>query len=244
MNPQLKKASRRTPDHFRARPSQILCAILTYQEHAQEIPGQNRQVFENPRFILKAPSSITRHSSPVRVPKLESYLPPDDPWGWVTGEVELAVVAGRDAWKVQPAEASRFVDGYTILNDVTQRDLQQRGYPHDMAKSFPTFGPVGPRLVRASRVGDPNHLKLSMRVGSVTVQTGTTSDLVRPVEEIFSLATQLVRLRRGDIVSTGTPKGPFSYRLKHGDVMEAEVEGIGMLRNPVVFEGMSPANRN
>jgi len=216
------------------KPTQIVCAILTYRKHLQEWEGNVQAERKIPQFIVKSASSLNLNGRPVLLPDLREAAF-DPPWGWVSGEVELAMVVKKRAHHVKSSDAEKYIAGYTILNDVTQRDLEKTmGYPYSMTKSFPTFGPVGPKVVPRKALGDPNDLQIQMRVNGRTVQKARTSELMYPVEEIFHWASHLFVLNKGDIVSTGTCEGPLSYRLQPGDIMECEIENIGILRNPVV----------
>lgn len=215
----------------------MICAILTYRKHLQEWAGNVQVERKIPQFIVKSAASLNLNNKPILLPDL-SDAGFNPPWGWVSGEVELAMVVKKRARNVKASEAEKYIVGYTILNDVTQRDMEKTmGYPYSMTKGFPTFGPVGPRLVPRKRLGDPNDLEIQMRVNGRTVQKASTSELTYPVEEIFHWASRLFVLNKGDIVSTGTCEGPLSYRLQPNDVMEAEIENIGLLRNPVAYKG-------
>jgi 2-keto-4-pentenoate hydratase/2-oxohepta-3-ene-1,7-dioic acid hydratase in catechol pathway len=222
---------------FKVSPKQIWCAILTYEKHAAEYRGQKAvRPTKIPQFILKSPSAIVYDNEPVILPDLKGIIESEDPWGWITGEVELAAIIKKKTYKVPPEKIGDYILGYTILNDVTQRDLQQKmGFPHSMAKSFPSFSPVGPRLATPEEIPDPNNLHLTFRLNGNVVQSSNTSQMTYTVEEIVSWASRLFVLYKGDIVSTGTPEGCLSYKLKPGDLMEAEVEKIGVLKNPVAL---------
>lgn len=218
------------------KPQQIVLAILTYGKHLAEWTGETQPKRKIPQFILKAPCAVTSNNKPIILPDLSDSVELENPWGWCSGEVELAMVVKKRASQVSAKDAEKYIEGFTIVNDVTQRDLEKTmGYPYSMTKSFPTFGPIGPRIVSHNKLGNPNDLKVEMRINGKAVQQSSTSQLIYPVEELFSWASRLFALEKGDVVSTGTPEGCLSYKLAPGDVMEAEVEGIGVLRNPVVF---------
>ncbi|MEM3736863.1 MAG: fumarylacetoacetate hydrolase family protein [Candidatus Bathyarchaeia archaeon] len=218
---------------FIDKPRHVVCAAFTYGEHAREF-GVDLKAGGAPVFILKSPNSLVRDKVPVILPNLSQWLKTPEPWGWVTGEVELAVVIGDKAHNLRIGEVERYIQGYTILNDVTQRDLERSGYPFSMAKSFPTFGPCGPRVVKLDELPDPSAMRLRMRINGKTVQDASTSEMNISIFELVTAASKFVALERGDIISTGTPPGCLSYRLQVGDVMEAEIEGIGTLTNKVV----------
>jgi len=218
------------------KPRHIICAAFTYGAHAKEF-GANLRGMRAPMLLLKSPNSLIGNGEEVRLPNLTRWLKTPEPWGWVTGEVELAVVIGEASHSLKVEEVERCIQGYTILNDVTQRDLEKAGYPFSMAKSFPTFGPCGPYIVTREEVSDPQVLRLRMRVNGKTVQDSSTSEMNISIFELVAAVSKFIALERGDMVSTGTPPGALSYRLKEGDVMEAEIEGIGILTNRVATTG-------
>jgi 2-keto-4-pentenoate hydratase/2-oxohepta-3-ene-1,7-dioic acid hydratase in catechol pathway len=152
-------------------------------------------------------------------------------------EAELAVAIGRRARKVPPERAFDHVLGYTCLNDVSARDLQVRDGQWTRAKSLDTFCPLGPWLVTADEIGDPGALRISCRVNGEVRQDASTSDLVFGVADLVAYCSQSFTLEPGDIIATGTPGGVGAFRdppvfLADGDVVEVEIEGIGILRNP------------
>jgi 2-keto-4-pentenoate hydratase/2-oxohepta-3-ene-1,7-dioic acid hydratase in catechol pathway len=215
------------------KPRHIICAAFTYGAHAKEF-GVDLKGRGAPMMLLKSPNSLVENNELVVLPDLSKWLRTPEPWGWVTGEVELAVVIGASIHDVRVEEVGRYIQGYTILNDVTQRDLEKAGHSFSIAKSFPTFGPCGPIIVIPEELLDPGDLRLRMKVNGKTVQDAVTSEMNISLFELVSAASKFVALERGDIISTGTPPGCLSYRLQEGDVMEAEIEGIGVLTNRVV----------
>jgi acylpyruvate hydrolase len=154
-------------------------------------------------------------------------------------EAELAVVIGKQARSVSADNAMEYVAGYTIMNDVTARDLQKRERQWVRAKGLDTFAPCGPWLVTTDEIGDPHSLDIELRVNGEVRQRSNTSDLIFKIPQLIEFISQDLTLRRGDIISTGTPSGvgvfmnPPVY-LKDGDQIEVQVERIGVLRNPVV----------
>ena len=146
-------------------------------------------------------------------------------------EGEVAVVIGRRARRVTRETALDHVAGYTCLNDVTARDLQKKDVQYTRAKGFDTFCPLGPRVVAGL---DPARIALTTRVNGVVRQQGTTADLIFDVPTLIAFVSSVMTLEEGDVVSTGTPSGVGP--LVAGDVVEVEVEGIGVLSNPVVDE--------
>ncbi|HUH02371.1 MAG TPA: fumarylacetoacetate hydrolase family protein, partial [Kofleriaceae bacterium] len=146
-------------------------------------------------------------------------------------EGELGVVIGRRARNVVAADALDYVMGYTCVNDVTCRDLQQRDNQWARAKGFDTFCPIGPRIVGAL---DPSDLRIQTRVNGETRQDSRTSDLIFSVPVLIEVITRVMTLEVGDVISTGTPSGVGN--LTPGDAVEIEIEGIGILSNHVVGE--------
>jgi 2-keto-4-pentenoate hydratase/2-oxohepta-3-ene-1,7-dioic acid hydratase in catechol pathway len=152
-------------------------------------------------------------------------------------EVELAVVIGTGGRDIPRAEALRHVFGYTIINDVTARDLQKRHNQWFKGKSLDTFCPMGPMLVTADEIPDPQALAVSLRVNGQTRQSSHTAKMIFPVAQCIEVLSQGMTLRPGDIIATGTPDGVGAATgtfLRAGDRIEAEVEGIGILANKVV----------
>ena len=126
--------------------------------------------------------------------------------------------------------------GYTCFNDVSQRNIQKSDVSGWFrGKSLDTFGPVGPRIVTGDAVPDPGDLEITCRLNGKTVQSSSVSNMVFPVNEIISFISKQITLERGDLIATGTPAGVG--RIRHGDVVEVEIPGIGVLRNPVICEG-------
>jgi 5-oxopent-3-ene-1,2,5-tricarboxylate decarboxylase / 2-hydroxyhepta-2,4-diene-1,7-dioate isomerase len=205
------------------RPGKIICLGLNYAEHAKE---GNRPVPEEPIYFEKAVSSIIAHDQPV-------IYPPD--LGRIDPEIELAFVIGRRARGVKEAEAKKYIAGYTILNDMTARDLQRKDTgnrnPWYRSKSIDTFCPIGPWMVTADEIDPQEALNIQLRVNGKVSQNSSTRHLVFKVPALLCKISELITLEPGDIVSTGTPEGIAP--IYPGDVMEAEIEKIGILRNPI-----------
>lgn len=205
------------------RPGKIICLGLNYVEHARE---GNVPIPEEPIYFEKAVSSIIAHDQPVIYPP---HLGRIDP------EIELAFVIGKRARGVMEAEARALIAGYTILNDVTARDLQRKDignrHPWYRSKSLDTFCPVGPWMVTADEIDPQEALMIQLRVNGEVRQDSSTRYLVFNVPTLLCRISELITLEAGDIVSTGTPEGIAP--VYPGDVMEAEIEKIGILRNPV-----------
>jgi 2-keto-4-pentenoate hydratase/2-oxohepta-3-ene-1,7-dioic acid hydratase in catechol pathway len=205
------------------RPGKILCLGLNYEAHARE---GNVPVPEEPIYFEKAVTAVIAHNQPVMYP---SHLGRIDP------EVELAVVIGKRARAVQEAEAKTYIAGYTILNDMTARDLQQKDignhHPWYRSKSLDTFCPLGPWIVTADEIDPDEPLNIQLRVNGDVRQNSSTGHLVFKVPALISRISELITLEPGDIIATGTPEGIGP--VYPGDVMEGEIEKIGILRNPV-----------
>lgn len=198
-------------------PSKIVCVGRNYLEHAAEL---GNKMPDEPLLFLKAPSSIIAHEERIELPA-QSHQ--------VEHEGELGVVIGRRATKIRDNENSlEYVFGYTCVNDVTARDLQRRDVQFTRGKSFDTFCPVGPWIVSDI---DPAGVTVSTRVNGELKQHGNTADMAFPVSYLVRYISAIMTLYPGDLIATGTPAGVS--RLKHGDTVEVEVQGIGILRNKV-----------
>jgi 2-keto-4-pentenoate hydratase/2-oxohepta-3-ene-1,7-dioic acid hydratase in catechol pathway len=216
-----------------SRPQKILCIGRNYREHAKELG--NQPAAEEPVFFAKAVSSMLAHEEAVRLPRLSLKDMKSGP-GRIDHEVELALVIGKTASNIAEKDAASFIAGYTILNDVTARELQKKdtgaGLPWFRAKSFDTFCPIGPYLIPAENVPDPQALALQLAVNGQVRQKGSTADMIFPVTEIVSYLSRFCTLQPGDIIATGTPSGVGP--IQAGDVMAASIAGFGELKNQVV----------
>lgn len=219
-------------------PSNILGIGLNYRKHAEE---GGKGVPERPMLFIKATSSVQNPGEPIELP---THLASSE----VDYECELAVVIGRRAKNVAREEALSHVFGYTIANDVSARDWQFRfgGGQFCQGKSFDTFCPLGPVIVTADEIPDPQALGLRTRVNGEVRQDWTTRDMVFSVAELISFLSGSKTLLPGTVILTGTPHGVGYARkppalLKAGDVVECEIDGIGLLRNPVIDEPRRPS---
>jgi len=209
-------------------PSKIVCIGLNYMDHIRE---SGLDVPRVPLVFAKFPSSLAGPTDPIRIPPELTER--------VDWEVELAVVIGRRARDVAPEEALDHVFGYTVANDVSARDLQFSDGQWVRAKSLDTFCPVGPVVVTADEVADPQALRLTTRVNGELVQDATTDLMVFDVASLISFCSRSFTLEPGDLLLTGTPWGCGEFMepkrsLAAGDVVECAIEGIGVLRNPVL----------
>jgi len=210
-------------------PGKIIAAGLNYRDHASE---SEVAAPRSPILFAKWPTCLVPDGAPIRIP-----VGVDE----VDWEAELAVVIGRTARDVAADEALSYVEGYTCMNDVSARRIQREDGQWSRAKSFDSFGPIGPRLVPAAKIPDPQALRIAARVNGDLMQDSNTQHMIFAVAELIAHASTGTTLLPGDIIATGTPAGVGAFRtvpifLKHGDVVEIEVEGIGVLTNPVEQE--------
>ena len=210
-------------------PEKVIAVGLNYLDHAKE---SGMEPPKNPIFFSKYASSIVGPGGAV-------VIPPADVTQKVDYEVELAVVIGRAAKNVSVDEAMDYVFGYTIMNDVSARDLQFEDGQWVKGKALDTFAPMGPWIVTKDEIPDPHNLRIVMALNGEVVQDSNTSQLIFKVPQLIAYFSRLFTLRPGDVISTGTPPGVGMARkpprfLKPGDTMVAEIQGIGALQNPVV----------
>ncbi len=211
----------------------IICLGMNYAAHAIEsmrAKGLPEVLPEYPVFFSKAPTAVNHPEGTV---PLMAHLSGQRDW-----EVELAVVIGRAARGVPKEEALQYIFGYTILNDVSARDLQSRHQQFFFSKSFDGSAPMGPWIVTADEIPNPQALRLQLRLNGETMQDSNTADMIFDIATCIATFSSGVTLEPGDIIATGTPSGvgmgmtPQKW-LKAGDVMECEIERIGVLRNTV-----------
>ena len=207
------------------RPGKIVAIGLNYMDHVRESGAEPPK---QPLVFCKFTTSLIGDGEEIRIPRALTER--------VDWEIELAAIIGETARNVSEADALKVVSGYTIANDVSARDLQFADGQWVRAKSLDTFCPLGPRVVE---IDDPQSLKLLTRVNGETVQDSSTSEMIFSVAELVSFCSHSFTLDPGDVIVTGTPWGCGEFMepkrsLKHGDVVECEIEGIGVLRNPVV----------
>jgi 2-keto-4-pentenoate hydratase/2-oxohepta-3-ene-1,7-dioic acid hydratase in catechol pathway len=203
--------------HAPVAPSKIVCVGRNYLEHAAEL---GNKMPDEPLLFLKAPSAIVSSGDCIDLPA-ESRQ--------VEHEGELGVVIGRQMRKLRDDENPLdYVLGYTCVNDVTARDLQRKDVQFTRAKSFDTFCPVGPFIVDEL---DPLNIVVTTRVNGSTKQNGRTADMAFSVPFLIKYIANIMTLYPGDLIATGTPAGVSP--MKDGDIVEVEIEGIGVLRNKV-----------
>jgi 2-keto-4-pentenoate hydratase/2-oxohepta-3-ene-1,7-dioic acid hydratase in catechol pathway len=210
------------------RPGKILCGDLNYRSHVEENP--NAKLPENPRFFAKVPSVVIGPGESIRHPGLKYQ---------VDYGVGLAVVIGQAMHRATQPNAMSHVFGYTILHDVSARWVQFKDNNETMGKNFDTFCPIGPCIVTADEIPDPNKLRLTLKLNGQVMQDRTNEDWIFPLPRMLEWLSSAMTLEPGDAVSTGTPCGIGYFRkpqvfLKPGDLCRLEIEGIGALENPVV----------
>jgi 2,4-diketo-3-deoxy-L-fuconate hydrolase len=208
------------------RPGKVIAVGLNYRDHVAESSVPEPAA---PVLFTKWTTSLIGSGAPIVIP-----VGIDE----VDFEAELAVVIGRTAQRVGVDDALDFVAGYTCMNDVSARKAQRLDGQWSRAKSFDTFGPIGPRLVPAKEISDPQTLGIRARVNGELLQDSSTKHMIFSVAQLIAYISANITLDPGDVITTGTPDGVGAFRdvpifLGHGDVVEIEIDGIGTLVNPV-----------
>jgi 2-keto-4-pentenoate hydratase/2-oxohepta-3-ene-1,7-dioic acid hydratase in catechol pathway len=211
------------------RPPRIFAIGLNYQKHAAE---SNMQVQKVPTVFMKLSSSVVGPDQPIILPKISTQ--PDY-------EAEFAVVIGKPGYQIPAASAMDYVFGYTIVNDVSARDIQLATSQWTLGKSFPTFTPLGPAITTADEIPDPHALAISLTIDGETLQSSNTNDLIFKIPALIAYLSSLTPLEAGDIISTGTPEGVGLGRtpkrwLKPNEEVIITIEKLGQLRNRTVAE--------
>ncbi|AIF68520.1 acylpyruvase [Palaeococcus pacificus DY20341] len=210
---------------YELRPSKVICLGRNYEEHAKEL---GHEVPQEPVIFLKPPSSLIGPDKTIILPRKSKE---------VHHEVELAVIIGKRGKNIPKTKAMDYVLGYTVFMDITARDLQweakKKGLPWTLAKGFDTFAPIGPRIVDKREI-DVSDLEIGLKVNGEVRQLSRTSKMIFKIDEIISYVSSIMTLEKGDIIATGTPEGVGP--LRHGDVVEAWIEGIGVLKEEVLNE--------
>ena len=197
-------------------PGKVIAVGLNYRSHVAEM---HDTLPEEPIIFLKPPSAVIGPGTPIRLPEMSRE---------VHYEAELAIVIGKTASRVQESEAAEFIWGYTCANDVTARDLQRKDGQWTRSKSFDTFCPLGPYVVKGM---DATALSVQTFVAGKLSQDGNTKDMIFSVPYLVHFISQVMTLQPGDVILTGTPEGVGSIHV--GDQVEVRIEGIGVLANPV-----------
>lgn len=211
------------------RPPKIVAVGLNYLGHAEE---QNQPLPERPLLFAKSPTAVIGPGQPIRLPRTAPSQ--------VDPEVELAIVIGRGGYRIPRESAMRHVFGVTILNDVSARDVQREDRQWFRAKSFATFAPLGPVVVSCDEA-PPDDLEILLRVNGEIRQRARTREMIFDVPALVEYVSSVCALEAGDVIATGTPAGVGVFRtppvfLRAGDVVECEIERVGLLRNPVEAE--------
>ncbi|PBB91338.1 5-carboxymethyl-2-hydroxymuconate delta-isomerase [Mesorhizobium sp. WSM3864] len=210
------------------RPGKVLCSGINYKGHAEENP--NAKMPTEPFFFAKLPSSVVgpdvRVEKPVRTEQMDY-------------EVEFTAVIGKHLHKASEADVMPAIFGYTLLNDISARDVQFKDNQITIGKNFAGFAPIGPCIVTTDELTRPDDVTLKTRLNGKLLQNGSTSDWLFPLPRLISFLSHYVPLEPGDLVSTGTPAGVGAFQkpqifMKAGDVVEIEAAGIGVLRTPIV----------
>lgn len=229
---------RNRTDVYTVNPTKIVALGLNYRDHIAEshsvkVQGFTDEIPKEPILFPKTPNVLIGPGDSIVIPRfLKDYgfesLRTDY-------EAELAIIVGRQCKDIQASEAMDCVLGFTCMNDVSQRNLQtgdRSGWFR--GKSLDTFGPVGPCIVLAADMGNPQNLDIACRLNGRTVQSSNTRHMIFGIPEVLAFVSKNMTLMAGDIIATGTPSGVGP--IGHGDVVEVEIEGIGTLRNPVIEE--------
>jgi 2-keto-4-pentenoate hydratase/2-oxohepta-3-ene-1,7-dioic acid hydratase in catechol pathway len=210
-------------------PQKIVCLGLNYSDHAAET---NAKIPQDPILFSKYATALIGPDEPIVLPPISNE---------VDFEAELVIVIGKRGRNLTPEAALQHVAGYTVGHDVSARDwqLKKDGKQWMVGKTFDTFAPCGPVLVTADEVPDPHNLAIRLRLNGTTMQDSNTGKMIFKVGQVVSHLSKIFTIEPGDLVYTGTPPGVGVARkppvyLKAGDVVEIEIEGLGVLRNPVV----------
>jgi acylpyruvate hydrolase len=211
-------------------PPKIVCVGMNYWDHARE---NKLETPAHPTFFARYASSLIGHEQPIIRPIVSEQL---------DYEGELAVIIGKPGRHIATERALEHVAGYAVFNDASVRDYQMRGQQWTLGKNFDGTGPFGPDFVTADEVPPGGKgLRLTTRLNGATVQSSTTNELIFDVPTLISRLSEALTLETGDVIVTGTPGGIGFFRtpklfMKHGDVCEIEIEGIGTLRNRIQDE--------
>ncbi len=210
-------------------PEKVICVGLNYADHARE---SGVEPPEEPVLFNKFPSALTAHQQPIVLPRESNE---------VDYEAELVVVIGRGGRHIAVKDAMQHVAGYCPGHDVSARDWQlgKPGKQWLLGKTFDTFAPCGPELTTRDEISDPGNLRIQFRLNGASLQDSNTKEFIFPIDAVVAYVSSVCTLKPGDLIFTGTPPGVGFARkppvyLQPGDVAEVEIEGLGVLRNPVV----------
>ncbi|MFN0206991.1 MAG: fumarylacetoacetate hydrolase family protein [Planctomycetota bacterium] len=212
-------------------PGKVLAIGRNFAEHVKEL---GNVVEEDMLFFSKLPNTVVAHGDPIMIPRHSTR---------VDHEAELAIIIARDGKHIPAAKAFSYVAGYSCLNDITARDEQghdkAKKRPWTRSKNYDSFCPLGPYFVPMDRVINPNNISIVCRVNGTIRQSGNTAHWLHRIPQMIEYISRHITLRAGDVIATGTPAGVSA--LMPGDVVEVEIDGIGLLRNPVILESAEPA---
>lgn len=216
------------------RPEKIVCAVRNYMDHHQEVlaAGMQRELSEQPPIFLRVWRSQTPHNGPIVRPHVSESL------DW---EGELAVIIGEGGRNIAEADAWKHVAGYSCYNDASIREWQFHAKQIASGKNFESTGGFGPWMVTADEIEPGRELKLEVRLNGETVQSSHTGHMIFSIPRLINYASTIFTLTPGDVIATGTPAGVgWSKKsprfMKPGDIVEVEIEAVGLLRNPVVAQ--------
>jgi 2-keto-4-pentenoate hydratase/2-oxohepta-3-ene-1,7-dioic acid hydratase in catechol pathway len=222
-------------DTFSLRPGKIIALGLNYRDHVAEslsvIKSGNTDLPTEPILFSKTPNVLIGPGEDIVIPT-GFLLKYGFPKLRTDFEAELAVIIGKGGRNIPASEARSHIFGYTCFNDVSQRNIQnsdRSGWYR--GKSFDTFGPIGPLIVPDAQIGDPQNLDIECRLNGLVVQKSNTRNMIFPIDLQIAFISSQITLEAGDIIVTGTPSGVGP--LRQGDVVEVEIQGIGILRNAV-----------
>ncbi len=224
---------------YTVRPTKIIALGLNYRDHVAEsesvrVSGFTKEIPTEPMLFPKTPNVLVGNNEPIILPRILSDYAFPEPR--TDHEAELALIISKRCSDVAEKDAYTVVFGYTCMNDVSQRNIQnadRTGWFR--GKSFDTFGPIGPRIVPHDQIGDPQALEIMCRKNGREVQHSNTRHMIFSIRRTIAFVSRNFTLEEGDIILTGTPSGVGP--LSAGDVVEVEIEKIGILRNPVAAAG-------
>ena len=223
---------------YQVNPTKIIALGLNYRDHIAEsdsinVQGFTQEIPVEPILFAKTPNCLLESEAPIVLPQfLHAYEFDEIRTDY---EAELAFIIKDRCKNIPKEKALEYIFGFTCANDVSQRNIQRMDKSGWFrAKSLDTFGPIGPRIVLTNDIGDVHNLSIECRLNGTAVQKSNTKNMIFDIEETLSFISRNFTLMPGDIVMTGTPSGVGP--LKHGDVVEVEIEKIGILRNPIIEE--------
>jgi len=213
-----------------SKPPKIICLGYNYLDHAKE---QRITPPEEPVIFIKPRTTLVGANDSIVCPKFVTKL---------DYEGELAFVISKNCKNVKQEDAMNYILGYMVFNDVSARDIQFGDKQWTRGKSFDTFAPCGPWITTKDEIKDPHNLRIVTRVNKEARQSSSTKNMALKIDGIVASLSKVMTLEQGDIIATGTPSGVAAFMsqpkfLRHGDVVEIEIEGLGMIRNDVLFVG-------